>query len=420
MNEILTRKKASYFILIVLGILIVFSIYPLNTITSIIGRPLRSVVPNEETSFKKELETEQQLFPTLPEPSPIVVHPVVGESAENPEWVRIRAYNDAQQQKRFDYRNSHPQSMPSVLDSFLYRYAGQLTLFLIILIISLVRSLTKKRLQKNEVVQPVIAITELGTKKYIAKQEKRNVILLTLFEIGLSILILHLYLAGGYENIGIIFLLEILVAIVSMGGIAMALQLLNKDGGHLVSIVLLIISIFTLPIISKPIIYRISNSIIEKERAPQIAVDKERAVQETIKQKVLYAEIKQAYTQPQKIVAADLLNEMYPLLLLKNGDVIGLPELVYDKRQEYVNFIKWIDENLLNKEITIILPDYENYDLQAYIGINPCENDNSPALITAMKEKFHQSVTTTDNNCSILQAEDIYYDDKSLYKRFIP
>ncbi len=151
-NATMVNKKRSYYIPIVIGILVLSFIYPFTFVTTYFLAPVtRHFLPDPEQPFIDELKLEENLFPTEPEPSPQIYNGTDHRNMiDNPDYERIMQYNQSQVEKRFEYRRSHPlKENSSIIVGMMYHFAGQVTLFLLIIILSFVHLFFKKNKRKE-------------------------------------------------------------------------------------------------------------------------------------------------------------------------------------------------------------------------------------------------------------------------------
>ncbi|MCX6757544.1 MAG: hypothetical protein NTZ44_01510 [Candidatus Nomurabacteria bacterium] len=160
----------------------------------------------------------------------------------------------------------------------------------------------------------------------------------------------------------------------------------------------------------------ITDTIVTKERAPEVARQQaQRLVQATTQQEV-YKNMLETFQQPQEVVGAYLRNNMYPLIVLKGGNVIGIPEMTFEKRQEYIDLIALINKTLVGKEVKVTLPNFSENKFGSYVGLRSC-NDGIPILVKDARQQFN--LQEDIGYCSIIVANEITYNGQGLYKEYL-
>lgn len=136
--EINNKKKVSYFIPIVLAILLITSIPPISYFTIFLGVPLKIVMSpfvQSEEQINAEFQKEKELFPIIDYPENYDKNG--NRIAPSPEEIRkIDLMNQVQTDNMLAYRNSHNSqtSFLYVFVNILYRLSGQITIIIISII----------------------------------------------------------------------------------------------------------------------------------------------------------------------------------------------------------------------------------------------------------------------------------------------
>ncbi|MCX6756153.1 MAG: hypothetical protein NTX85_02345 [Candidatus Nomurabacteria bacterium] len=267
-----------------------------------------------------------------------------------------------------------------------------------------------------------------NTKPSLNKKDKIYAVVLIVLQISFLIFIittalriLSTYGPGEFSLIGVVYI-ELLIGIpLSIWGILKGIFLLKDRIFHVLSLILLLISIFSFPYVNGPILSRIYLSISEKAHEPEVARQKLEIEKQKAEYANNYAQIAKDLSSSQVILAADMntSNFDYPVIILKNGYIIGLPEVKYGNHDKYVNFINWINSNLTNKSVTISIPPlkemYGDNNLGMYVGLNDC-NENIPILLRDVRKKYN---IEGYNNCSVIRSDEIYYNGKGLYSEYL-
>lgn len=262
-----------------------------------------------------------------------------------------------------------------------------------------------------------------------------SIILVAIQLFGIIFLIREVVYPSDYELAGgIIFMFYFfIIDIFSITGIILSIKLIKDKRLSFVSVLLLIVSIVCLePIPGFIFVNGIAKPIGERIHGPEINRQKEQTLIQKTKQEEIYSNMVNTFKESQEIIGAtDYKNDEggldYPVIILKDGDVIQIPnnnsfmptQAENEKNKgNRVNLINYINKNLLNKKIQINLQPFEKYqdNRTGYYGIYICDN----GLIWQLKEiRKKYNLKEDVGYCSFINASEIYYNNKGLYQEYL-
>lgn len=269
--------------------------------------------------------------------------------------------------------------------------------------------------------------TGLLVKPSLAGKDISFGFLLLIADIGLfaSAIKENLHALFGNNEFGSGILIVFLSSILSILGFIYALNLVQTRKVHLISILFVIISFFCLPIPGGLASSYLSQKYVDKIRAPELEKEKAQMAQreQTLDQerKAIYQQMLETFQMPQEVVGAEVEGAGYSVMALRDGNIIALPDTDYSScgnkeeclamQNKHDDFIKWINQNLPNKQVKIVLPQNYTNSVGADFGIVPCEN-GIPVLVSGARKDFNLQEDV--GYCSVIQPEKIIYNNQDL------
>lgn len=192
----------------------------------------------------------------------------------------------------------------------------------------------------------------LEAKSDLNIKEKILAIFLLLAEIGLVTFIVNfaVHNHSGWDGIAMVPFI-ILTSIVSLIGIVKSIKLFKKRKFHLLTLLLLFVSIFCVA----PPIYGtlISKPLIEKYDYNRLTPEQKAYSQEMqTKEDVIYQNLVDTFKNPQTVVSVE---NHSGLLTLENGIVVSPNLGTFKSEQSRDEYITWARENLIGKQVSIEL-----------------------------------------------------------------
>jgi hypothetical protein len=244
-------------------------------------------------------------------------------------------------------------------------------------------------------------------------KDKITAIIIVILELAIIIKVGYSLSYDHYNNAGwnfVMILFFIPGLFISIPGIIIGQSFLRKKRFSFISLLLLIISVCSFPLIGYPI----SNSIVSKILAP-IALSNynkteiKSSTAYELKKKSLYESLSRNFQYPKKVLYVD---DYIFVLILEDGYIIKPMDITDNKRR--ADFFLWAKKNLINKEIQIKLPLIEKGKYSQFYVL-PC-NAGSGAGVDYLIKKY----TIPENSeriCSTLEVQ-IYFKGQLINEMF--